>query len=223
VSASREDGQAVLRVRDNGIGIARDMLDRVFELFVQERQALDRTQGGLGLGLAIVQNLVQLHQGTVSVHSDGPGQGSELTVRLPLSADTAAETTPEADSTPRKTPPPGQKRVLVVDDSEDIAVMMSELLHSWGYDTRYAHDALSALALAEEFDPDVAVLDIGLPVIDGFELARRFRAHPQLGRTRLIAITGYGQDQDRKLSAEAGFSAHLVKPVDLEQLRELLA
>jgi CheY-like chemotaxis protein len=165
---------------------------------------------------------VQLHNGTVSVRSDGPGKGSELTVRLPLSADAQPSPLTAPAEQVAISPAAQLKRVLLVDDSEDIAVMMSELLGAWGYDTRYAHDALSALSLAESFDPDVAVLDIGLPVIDGYELARRFREHPQLRRTRLIAITGYGQEKDRKRSADAGFGTHLVKPVDLERLRQVL-
>jgi signal transduction histidine kinase len=220
ITGTSEADHAVISVRDTGIGIAADMLPRIFELFVQERQALDRAQGGLGLGLAIVRSLVQLHGGTAAVRSDGPGKGTVFTVTLPLASELACGAEPEADQPidGRK----GHKRVLIVDDNEDIAVMISELLTVWGYETRYAHDALAALAMAESFAPDVAVLDIGLPVMDGYELARRFGQNTALARTRLIAVTGYGQEQDRKRAHDAGFAAHLVKPVDPERLRRAI-
>ena len=216
-----EGDLAVVRVRDNGIGIASDMLPRVFDLFMQERQALDRAQGGLGLGLAIVRSLVELHGGTVWAASDGVGRGAELTVALPLAA-TASRPERPAASPAISSVAPACARVLIVDDNEDIALMISDLLTLWGYETRFAHDGLSALALGESFEPHVAVLDIGLPVMDGYELARRCSEHPGLTRTRLIAVTGYGQEQDRQRAKAAGFAAHLVKPVDPERLRKVL-
>jgi len=142
-------------VRDNGIGIPPDMLPRVFDMFVQERQALDRAQGGLGLGLAIVRSLLQMHGGSAVAHSDGAGHGAELTVRLPLSSDAQAGVAPEQAS-PTPVMAKSHKRILIVDDNEDIAIMISDLLRVWGYETRFAHDAVSALALAESFDPDIA-------------------------------------------------------------------
>jgi signal transduction histidine kinase/DNA-binding response OmpR family regulator len=222
ISGTADNGDAIIRVTDNGIGIAPDMLPRVFEMFVQERQALARTQGGLGLGLAIVNSLVKLHDGAVSAHSEGPSKGTEITVRLPLTRLERSSAPAPAAHVRRAAAIKRDKRVLIVDDNEDVALMVSELLHTWGYDTRFAHDAMSAIALAERFEPHVAVLDIGLPVIDGYELAKRFAQHPKLARTRLVAVTGYGQEQDRKLAHAAGFAAHLVKPVDPERLREVI-
>jgi signal transduction histidine kinase/CheY-like chemotaxis protein len=221
ITGSIEGEHAVVRVRDNGIGIAPEMLPRVFDLFMQERQALDRAQGGLGLGLAIVRSLVELHGGVVSAESSGPGQGAQLTVTLPVAVNASAgaqAVEPSAVSSVA----PASARVLIVDDNEDIALMISDLLTLWGYETRFAHDALSALAIGESFEPHAAVLDIGLPVMDGYELARRCREHPGLSRTRLIAVTGYGQEQDRKLAQAAGFAAHLVKPVDPDRLRKVI-
>ncbi len=217
----RVDGsEAVLSVADSGIGISPDMLPRVFDLFAQERQALDRAAGGLGLGLAIVKSLVSLHGGTVSAESEGHGKGSVFTVRLPL-AETPHPTPLEA---PRPHPAlDEQLRVLVVDDNHDAATLLSDALSLWGHDTRIARDGVEALQVGEEFLPDVALLDIGLPVMDGYELARRFAASPALRHTRLIAVTGYGQEQDRWRSQDAGFAAHLTKPVDLESVRRLVA
>jgi signal transduction histidine kinase len=222
IAGQREGDEAVIRVRDTGIGIAPEMLSKVFDLFAQERQALDRAQGGLGLGLAIVQSLVRLHGGTVAATSDGPGQGAELTVRLALAPSEQASAQRPSAVVPAALPSKGSKRVLVVDDNEDIALMISELLSAWGYEARYAHDAISALALAESFQPDAAVLDIGLPVIDGYELAKRFVQHPKLRHIRLVAVTGYGQEEDRRRARTAGFVEHLVKPVDLERLRRAI-
>jgi PAS domain S-box-containing protein len=220
--SGRQDGEsALLSVRDTGIGIEPAMLPRVFELFVQEHQTLERSQGGLGLGLAIVRSLVTLHGGSVSAASAGPGQGSEFTIRLPLvPASTAAAEAPASDPAPR--PPADGVRVLIVDDNDDGAFLLAEMLRTFGYVTRVVHDGPAALRLADEFDPDIALLDIGLPVMDGYELAERFRNHPRFGRIRLVAVTGYGQEQDRLKSATAGFAAHLVKPVDMDELRVVL-
>lgn len=223
VSAGVEGAHVAVRVRDTGMGIEREMLPRVFELFAQERQALDRSQGGLGLGLAIVRSLVELHGGAVSAASEGRGMGAEFTVRLPRVASPEAREAPSQESPAAPARAAAGQRVLVVDDNEDAAVLLADALAQWGYTTRVAHDGPSALREAEGFDPDVAVLDLGLPVMDGYELARRIAAHPQHRRARLVALTGYGQDLDRARSAAAGFLAHLVKPVDFDQLRATLA
>ncbi|WP_437798850.1 ATP-binding protein [Sorangium sp. So ce693] len=225
VRAERTEGEVVLSVRDNGIGIAPEMLASVFERFVQERQALDRSQGGLGLGLAIVHNLVAMHGGRVSAHSEGRGRGSEFTIRLPAAASARS---PEA--APAR-PPAGtlgtpslveRRRILLVDDNLDAVELLAESLGAMGHATRVAADGPSALRIAEEFAPDVALLDIGLPVMDGYELARRLREQPAGERVRLIAITGYGQEADLRRSKGAGFETHLVKPIQIDRLTALI-
>jgi signal transduction histidine kinase len=220
VIAERDGAEVVLRVSDSGIGIEPAMLPRVFDLFTQERQAIDRAEGGLGLGLAIVRSLVTLHGGTVTAHSDGRGCGSQFTIRLErIELPTATSAAPSGPDVRSGSAP---LRVLVVDDNEDAAMMLSDVLTADGHVTATAHDGLSALEIAADFKPHVALLDIGLPVMDGFELARQFRATPALAATRLIAITGYGQEADRRQSAEAGFDAHMVKPVDVDELARLV-
>jgi PAS domain S-box-containing protein len=225
VAAREESGEVVLCVRDNGIGIAPDVLARIFDLFVQERQAIDRSQGGLGLGLTIVRNLIERHHGSVSAHSDGPGRGSEFVVRLPKAA--AARVTDDDRHVPPAVAEPmaaarHTSKILVVDDNEDAAEMLAWALDAKGYETRIALDAPAALRLAAEYAPDIALLDLGLPVMDGFELAARLRELPGLARIRLIAVTGYGQESDRQKTRDAGFHEHLVKPVDLEALETVV-
>jgi signal transduction histidine kinase len=223
VRANEERGDVVLRVRDTGMGIAPDVLPRIFDLFVQETQAIDRAQGGLGLGLTIVRNLVERHRGTVSAHSDGPGRGSEFVVRLPKATATiAGEAAPAAVAGPSAESAPGGIRILVVDDNEDGAEMLARALENKGYQTRVAHDAPSALRLAGRFSPHVAFIDIGLPVMDGYELAERLRQVPGLEGLRLVALTGYGQESDRVKSRAAGFDHHLVKPVDFAAVEALV-
>ena len=220
VSGRRERGEVVLTVRDTGIGIAADILPQVFDLFVQETQALDRAQGGLGLGLTIVRNLVQMHGGTVSAASHGSGHGSAFTIRLPashVSAEQVAASTPVAVA-----PSATARRILVVDDNEDAADMLTVALSASGFATRSAPDGPTALDVAREFDPDLALVDLGLPVMDGYELAKQWAADAGIQRTRLVALTGYGQARDRRRTREAGFAAHLVKPVDLDALRALI-
>jgi signal transduction histidine kinase/DNA-binding response OmpR family regulator len=220
VAAQAEGSEVVLTVRDSGIGIAREMLPRIFEPFTQARQALDRSQGGLGLGLAIVRSLVTLHGGWVSAHSDGRDKGAEFAIHLPLAIGRVdAPSRPE----PVQRRVPAGERVLVVDDNEDAAELLADMLAADDFSVRHALDGPSALAIAAEFQPDVAILDIGLPVMDGYELAARFRDHPRLSRTRLIALTGYGQPEDRARTAAAGFALHLVKPVDVDKLRAAIA
>ncbi len=224
VTAVQEGGEAVIRVRDNGTGIAPETLPQVFDPFVQESQALDRSQGGLGLGLAIVRSMVTIHGGRVEVHSEGRGRGSEFTVRLPLMEEgavrAAAAPVQAEPGAPARNAVPG--RILVVDDNRDAADILSESLEVLGCETQVAYDGPSALKVAETFQPEVALLDIGLPVMDGYELARLLRQRYADRGLRLIAVTGYGQASDRQQSKEAGFDAHLVKPLDLDVLESLL-
>ena len=222
VRASREGSQVVVRVRDSGMGIAPELLPRVFDLFVQGYRALDRSQGGLGLGLTIVRSLVDMHGGAVSAASEGMGKGSEFTVRLP--AATAAALTPAPGALPavagRQRLGAG-RRVLVVDDNQDAADALVDALGAHGVAAAVAYDGPGAIEAALRFRPEAAFLDIGLPVMDGYELARRLRE--LLGPAiRLVALTGYGQDRDRALSRAAGFDEHLVKPVELEHIVALI-
>jgi PAS domain S-box-containing protein len=209
-----------LTVRDEGVGIAPEMIDRVFELFVQQPQTLARSQGGLGLGLAIVRNIVELHGGRVSVKSDGVGLGSEFAVELPAAAG-AELAAPSA--APMLTRQGAQRRVLIVDDNVDAAASLGRTLTHLGHEVQTAHDAPTALRLARAFRPEVALLDIGLPVMDGYELASRLREERSGGEAlHLLAISGYGLDADRRRSAEAGFVHHFVKPVDTAELVRLI-
>jgi PAS domain S-box-containing protein len=221
IDGRREGDRVVVRVRDTGIGIAPEILPRVFDLFVQERQALDRSQGGLGLGLAIVRSLVAAHGGTVAARSDGIGRGAEFEVRLP-----AADDVTRAGATSLRPAGPVAERsgvrVLVVDDNTDALELLSEGLGLLGHEVHQAHDGPTALAVAERVHPSVAILDIGLPVMDGYELARRLRAIDSLAGIQLVAVTGYGQTTDRKRSAEAGFDEHLVKPVSIDQVQTVI-
>ncbi len=220
--AERVGEELVVTVADNGMGIPSELLPKLFDLFVQGRRTIDRSEGGLGLGLSIVRNLVRIHGGSVAVRSPGVGQGREFEVRLPaLPASHGAAGTTAAHP---ETPAPAQAghRVLVVDDNEDAAELLAYALETLGHQTRTAYDGPSALEVAAEFVPDIAVLDIGLPVMDGYELARRLReAAP--APLRLIALTGYGSPSDRERTAEAGFDAHMVKPIDLASLESTLA
>ena len=214
----------MLRVRDTGVGIDDEMLPRIFDLFVQERQSIARSQGGLGLGLAIVRGLVELHGGTVSATSAGKGQGAEFTVRFPQVAApkvdaSARDSVTSAAATIRTS----EGRVLVVDDNADAADLLGDVLRTMGYEVRIAYDGPSALREAESFEPNVALIDIGLPVMDGYEVAERILGQPRLQMTKVVAVTGYGQPRDRDATARAGFSSHLVKPVDGEHLRAVLA
>jgi signal transduction histidine kinase/ActR/RegA family two-component response regulator len=215
----RSGDQVIVRVRDTGIGISADMLPRVFDLFAQERQGVERSQGGLGLGLSIVRSLTQMHGGAASAHSEGLGHGSEFVIRLPGSG---------AGDQPASAPPPAALdfartvRVLVVDDNEDAADMLVDVLSSKGYPTRRAHDGPAAIRVCLEFKPHVALLDIGLPVMDGYELADRLRQRPGMETLRLYAITGYGQESDRQRARAAGFEQHFVKPLDVDVLDSVL-
>jgi CheY-like chemotaxis protein len=222
--APLEASQVVLRVRDDGIGIAAEMLPHVFETFVQERQAIDRSQGGLGLGLAIVKSLTALHDGQVEAHSAGVGRGSEFTLRLP-SDHAAPDPTWLPDSATGSAPRARRDglRILVVDDNEDAATLLADALDLLGHETRIAHDSPRAIYAVKDFTPDVAFLDIGLPVMDGYELGRRLREEAGLEKLRLVAVSGYGQESDLRRSQEAGFQEHLVKPVAQAKLESVLA
>ena len=219
LSVEQEGDDAVLRVRDTGVGIARELLPRIFDLFTQADRSLDRSQGGLGIGLTVVQRLVEMHRGTAEAISEGLGKGSEFIVRLPVVSAYPREQEPS----PIETTAPGAKwRVLVVDDNVDGADVTALLLQELGHETQVAYSGAAALAAADEYLPNVLLLDIGLPEMDGYEVARRLRQHPLLKNAWLVAITGYGQESDRQRSKEAGFDHHLVKPVGPEKLEVLL-
>ena len=214
------DGQdAVLAVKDTGVGIPADVLPTVFDLFVQSERTLDRSEGGLGLGLTLVQRLAELHGGTVQAASDGPGMGSTFTVRLPAIPAPSAKAD---EPIPAIAAPSKPRRVLIVEDNEDAREMLSILLAEDGHEVQVAHDGPSGLEAALSFRPDVGLLDLGLPGFDGYELARSIRAHDEGKQIYLVALTGYGQSEDRHRSEEAGFDDHVVKPLDIDQLTQLL-
>jgi CheY-like chemotaxis protein len=210
-----DDGMFVrVRVRDNGVGIDADVLPHVFELFTQADRSLDRSAGGLGIGLRVVQKLTELHGGTVEATSEGLGKGSEFVVAIP------------GIQPPQRVLAPGENerqlasllRVLVVDDNVDAAQMLGMVLELHGHSVVTAHDGIEALHRAREMRPDVVVLDIGLPGANGYEVARAIRAEPALSKVRLVAVTGYGREEDRNRCMDAGFDLHLVKPLEPAQL-----
>ena len=219
--ARRDGAMLEITVRDDGIGIPADLLPTVFELFTQLERPSARTQGGLGIGLALVRKLVELHEGTVSAQSDGPGRGSLFTVRLPL-AENAVAARPNDEVEAGATAPVDARRILIVDDNRDALESLVTLMQIAGHTTRGAADGETALAIAAEWRPQVVLLDLGLPRVDGYEVGRRIRAAPWGHEILLIALTGWGQEQDRRRSREAGFDSHLVKPLDLARLSELL-
>jgi len=218
LSLAREGDNAVVRVSDNGQGISPTLLPRIFETFIQDDQSLARSAGGLGVGLALVRRLAELHGGSVAAKSAGPGKGSEFDVRLPLTHRAAVDKTTAPPRTAKPATSNSGLRVLVVDDNTDLAASMETLLELWGHEVRVLHDGRGAIEAARAFCPDVVLLDIGLPGMDGFEIARSIRAAPDLRTVRLIAITGYGQNHDRARALEVGFDAHLVKPVQPDVL-----
>ncbi|HEU0107439.1 MAG TPA: ATP-binding protein [Vicinamibacteria bacterium] len=222
VRLTREGDEAVLSVRDDGIGMSAELVPHVFDLFIQGQRGLDRSEGGLGIGLTMVQRLVALHGGTVAARSPGPGHGSEFIVRLPLTEIHAAEPSPVADVPPKPAAGP-RLRVLVVDDSEDSVESLAMLLRLWGHDVMTATDGATALDLVSQKAPHVVLLDIGLPGLSGYEVAKRIRAREGGQDIVLVALTGYGQADDRRRAKEAGFTVHLVKPVVPETLQRLLA
>ena len=219
LEARREGSQAVLTVGDSGAGISPEILPRIFEPFTQAERTYNRSQGGLGIGLTLVRSLVELHGGTVRARSEGPGQGSEFTVRLPLSAQPARE---ETESRPSPRTSLHGRRMVVVDDNRDSAISLAMLLRVLGAEVQSAHDGASALAAVERHHPSVALVDIGMPEMDGYELTRRLREQPGGEGLTVIALSGWGQPEDRARSRQAGIDHHLVKPVSLEALERLL-
>ncbi|MFL5342562.1 MAG: PAS domain S-box protein [Gemmataceae bacterium] len=221
LSAAREHGRAVIRVRDEGSGIQPEKISQIFDLFVQGDRSLERAQGGLGIGLTVVRRLVEMHGGRVSARSEGAGKGSEFEVSVPCLAQAPRDGVgPLASAADTQKLPP--RRVLVVDDNVDAAESTSMLLRLWGHDVQLAYNGQEALRAADEFHPEVILLDIGLPGMSGYDVARQLRQKSTFEKTLLVAVTGYGQDEDRRRSHEAGFDVHLVKPADAQQLRQLL-
>jgi CheY-like chemotaxis protein len=219
VELGRARGFAELRIRDDGIGIPPAVLEHVFEAFVQADASLDRTRGGLGLGLSIVKKLVELHGGSVEARSDGPGLGAEFTIVLPLAPEQPAllrEPGPRREAMPRH-------RVFVVEDNLDAAETLREMLLLWDHEVEVAHDGREGVDKARAFQPDVVLCDIGLPTMDGYEVARALRADPDLSSAFLVAVTGYASHEDARRAAGAGFDRHLGKPVQVEVLEEVLA
>lgn len=221
LTAEYEDGQAVIRVQDNGIGIAEDQLPRIFEMFTQVDTSLERTQSGLGIGLTLVKNLVEMHKGTIEARSLGLGKGSEFVVRLPAIADSAKPELSEPSVQSQEAAV--SRRILLVDDNHDLTDSLAQLLQMTGHEVHIASDGLAGVAAAEKLQPDVVLLDIGLPKLNGYEAARKIREHEKDDHTVLVAVTGWGQEADRRRSEEAGFNAHLVKPLDFSTLNKLLA
>ena len=220
LTVERDGEQALIRVRDTGLGIAADQLPRIFDMFMQVDSTLERSITGLGIGLTLVKTLVEMHDGTMTGHSAGVGQGSEFVVRLPILADTAKPPPAPIVNEPMLTT---ARRILVVDDNRDSATSLAMLLKLAGNETHTAYDGLEAVEKAAAVKPDVILLDIGLPKLNGFEAARKIREQPWSKDAVLVALTGWGQDEDRQRSKEAGFNAHMVKPVELPALMNLLA
>jgi CheY-like chemotaxis protein len=221
LKVSREGRHATISVKDTGIGISRELLPTVFDLFTRVHASSDPGEGGLGIGLALVRRLTEMHGGTVTAHSDGTGLGAEFIVRLPLVATHTIPMEPSSNTNPL--PVMAARRIVVADDNHDSADVLATLLGLHGHDVRVAHDGIEVLAIAETFKPHVVLLDLGMPKMDGYETARQTRSRPWGKNAMLIALTGWGQQQDRQRTAEAGFDAHLVKPVTDSDLFQLLA
>jgi PAS domain S-box-containing protein len=224
LTAERSGAQVAVRVRDTGIGIEPDVLPRVFEMFVQGERRMDRAQGGLGIGLSLVKSLVELHGGAISAHSEGRGKGSTFEVRLPCSSPAVAGL--HASTLDPQSEPDGglpRWRILVVDDNVDAADGLQRLLvRRWDQEVRVAYDGPSALEVARLYGPEVVLLDIGLPGMDGYEVARRLRERPETADALLVAVTGWDQEGDRRRSRQSGFDRHLAKPVDAAKIEDLL-
>jgi CheY-like chemotaxis protein len=216
----KEGSDAVVSVRDDGIGISPEMLPRIFDMFTQVDRSLERSQGGLGIGLSLVRRLLDMHDGTIEANSNGSDQESEFVVRLPLIPQ-PLETPPRIDGIARTSL--SGSRILVVDDNKDSADSLGMLLRLKGNEIRTAHDGLEAVRVAETFHPELVLLDIGLPKLNGYDVARRIRQQPWSPDVILVALTGWGQDEDRRHSKEAGFNFHIVKPLELSDLETLLA
>ncbi|WP_363506201.1 response regulator [Burkholderia sp. LMU1-1-1.1] len=215
-----ENDDVVLSVRDTGVGISADLLPHVFDVFVQGSSTLDRAQGGLGIGLSLVRRLTELHGGSIEAESKGPGGGSTFTLRMPRIEHQAAPAPAPAPAAQERAH--GKPSVLLIEDNEDGREMMAMMLSCYGYEVQYAEDGLRGLEAAARFRPDLALVDIGLPGIDGYEVARRLRADPATRDIKLIALTGYGLAEDLRRVLDAGFDRHLVKPVDIDHLMEVI-
>lgn len=220
ISAARDGSDAVVTVQDHGLGISPENLEQVFEMFTQLEPSSDRPYGGLGIGLSLARRLVEMHGGTITAHSQGIGQGSQFAVRLPVSPERSV---PESTTVPMESATPASNRILVVDDNIDSATTLGMLVRLNGHDAVLAHDGVQACELAESFRPDVILLDIGLPKMSGHEVCRAIRKNDWGQRITIIALTGWGKEEDRRLSQEAGFDGHLVKPIDHETLMEMLS
>ena len=220
LAAAADGGEVVISVRDNGVGIPADMLSKVFEMFTQVERSLEQSKGGLGIGLTLVKRLVELHGGSVQARSDGPGLGAELVVRLPADAATLPARAPAEEA-----PAAGgrQHRILVADDNRDAADTLAKMLKLFGHEVRIAYDGEEAVRVAADFVPDLALLDIGMPRLNGYDAARSIRSQPRGGRIKIVALTGWGQPEDKRRSQSAGFDEHLVKPVDPAVLGRILA
>ena len=220
INVSQTDPHVIIRVCDNGIGIPRALLTRIFDPFTQAERSLDHSEGGLGIGLTLAQRVIEMHGGTIEAHSEGPGRGSEFVIRLPMRACQAAHHA-IPDTTLHKTK--AAWRILVVDDNVDAADSLALLFKADGHDAQVSYSSQAALELASKYRPDFVLLDIGLPGMDGYEVARRLRVQADVQNLRLIALTGYGHETDHARSKEAGFDHHVVKPVEFEALSSLLA
>ena len=222
LTVERDDGTAVVSIKDDGIGIPPAMLGKVFDLFTQVDRTLEKTTGGLGIGLSLVKGLLEMHGGSIEALSDGEGMGSEFVVRLPVMREVVA--LPErSDALTSEVAPPALRRILVVDDNVDAANSLGQLLEMFGHEVRTANDGEAGVEVAAQFRPDVVLMDIGMPKLNGYEAARRIRQHPWGQRMLLVALTGWGHADDRKKSVEAGFDHHLVKPVKMDALTTLVS
>jgi CheY-like chemotaxis protein/anti-sigma regulatory factor (Ser/Thr protein kinase) len=221
LTAEQHGAEAEVRVKDNGLGIPVEAQPRIFEMFSQVDRNMERAQGGLGIGLTLVRRLAEMHGGAVEVSSEGPGKGSEFIVRIPVlkeaqqySGDRSSDTAAVSGS---------KRRILVVDDNRDAAESLAMMLKLIGSETRTAADGLAAVEVAETYRPEMILMDIGLPKLNGYDACRRIREQPWSNGMVMVALTGWGQEEDRRRSQEAGFDHHLVKPVDMEKLAKLLA
>jgi len=220
LTVERQGDDVLVSVKDNGSGISPEALPFIFDMFTQGDRTLEHSQSGLGIGLTLVKQIVELHHGEVQARSDGLGRGSEFQVRLPTLSRRPANATPP-DAIPLRSPTP--RRILVVDDNQDNALSLAKLLKLSGHETQFAYDGVEAIAAAQRFQPDFVLLDLGLPKLNGFDVCRRLRAEPWGKNMMIIALTGWGQDEDRRKSTRAGFDGHLVKPLVYADLEELLA
>jgi CheY-like chemotaxis protein len=221
LTAERQGNEVVVSVRDIGIGIAAEQLPRIFEIFSQVDRSLERSQGGLGIGLTLVKQLVEMHDGTVEAKSDGLGRGAEFRVRLPV--ESVASSTGDSGKPEEPAALESALRILIVDDNRDSAESLAMMLHMLGHEIRVAHDGKQGADAAEDFRPAVVLLDIGLPSMNGYEVCRHIRSQPWGSEMIVVALTGWGQEEDRRKSSEAGFDHHIVKPINPRELMTILA